>query len=69
MEDFGDEISGYKNNYSLMKNLIRLKLKTGPKNIKQNMFLCYEKLIDMKIINKKEIKLLVAWFKDLENIN
>jgi len=69
MKDFGDEISGYKNNYSLMKNLIRLKLKTGPKNIKQNMFLCYEKLIDMKIINKKEIKLLVAWFKDLENIN
>ena len=68
MKDFSEEIPGYKNNYNLMKNLINLKLKPGPNNIKQNMFLCYEKLINMKIINKKEIRLLAAWFKDLENI-
>jgi hypothetical protein len=51
-----------------MKNLINLKLKLGVKNIKYNMLLCYKKLIQMKLIDKKEIKLLNAWFLDYKNI-
>ena len=51
-----------------MNNLIKLKLKPGIKNIKYNMLLCYKKLVSMNLINKKELKLLNAWFKDLKNI-
>lgn len=68
MKDFKDEISGYQNNHNIMQQLINLKLDEGVKNIKKNMFLCYEKLVDIKVIEKKEIKLLNAWFDDLEKI-
>ena len=68
MHDFEAEISGYKNNYNIMKNLIELKLKPGVKNIKYNMTLCYRRLVIMKLIDKSEIKLLNAWFLDLKNI-
>ena len=68
MRDFHDEISGYKNNFEIMKNLINLKLRPGVKNIKYNMLLCYKKLIQMNLIDKKEIKLLNAWFLDYKNI-
>jgi hypothetical protein len=51
-----------------MKNLIKLKLKPGTKNIKNNMILCYKEFIHMKLIDKKEMKLLNAWFLDLEKI-
>ena len=69
MKDFKDEISGYNNNLNIMSNLIKLKLKPGIKNIKHNMILCYKKLILMKLINKKEMKLLNAWFLDLKQIS
>ena len=68
MKDFKDEISGYENNFMIMKELIKLKLKPGIKNIKHNMILCYKKLIIMKLIDKKEMKLLNAWFLDIEQI-
>jgi hypothetical protein len=68
MHDFEDEISGYRNNYNIMKNLIKLKLKPGIKNIQYNMILCYKELVLMNLINKKEIRLLNAWFLDLKNI-
>lgn len=68
MKDFIDEISGYENNFMIMKNLIKLKLKPGTKNIKNNMILCYKEFINMKLIDKKEMKLLNAWFLDLEQI-
>ena len=68
MKDFEDEISGYKNNLKLMNNLIKLKLKPGIKNIKYNMILCYRELIRINLIDKKELKLLNAWFLDLKSI-
>ena len=51
-----------------MKNLIKLKLKPGIKNIKHNMILCYKEFIYMKLIDEKEMKLLNAWFLDLKQI-
>jgi hypothetical protein len=68
MKDFKDEISGYENNFMIMNNLMKLKLKPGIKNIKHNMILCYKELILMKLIDKKEMKLLNAWFLDLKQI-
>ena len=57
-------------NYILKKyaKLNYLKLKPGVKNIEHNMILCYKKLVQMNLIDKKEIKLLNAWFLDYKNI-
>jgi hypothetical protein len=68
MGDFKDEVSGYENNFKIMNNLMKLKLKPDIKNIKHNMILCYKELILMKLVDKKEIKLLNAWFLDLKQV-
>ena len=68
IRNFHDEVSGYENNFKIMNNLIKLKLKPGIKNIKYNMLLCYKELVRMNLIDKKEIKLLNTWFLDLKNI-
>ena len=68
IHDLEEEVSGYVNNFKIMKSLIKLKLKPGVKNIKHNMILCYKELIIMNLIDKKELKLLNAWFLDLKNI-
>ena len=36
--------------------------------IKYNMILCYRELIRINLIDKKELKLLNAWFLDLKSI-
>ena len=69
MRDFQDEVLGYENNYKIMDNLIKLKLRPGIKNIRHNMFLYYRKLISINLIDKKEIQLLKAWFDDMKIIN
>ena len=51
-----------------MNNLINLKLKPGVENIKYNMILYYRKLVHMYLTDKKEQKLLNAWFNNLKNI-
>ena len=68
MRDFAEEVPGYKNNYSIMNNLIKLKLKSGIKNIKHNMILCYRELIRMNIIDKKEMKnIIVSFIKQVKD--
>ena len=69
MKNFKDEISGYTNNLQIVKCLKDLSLQRGIKNISENMIQCYEKLIEMKLIDEKERVLLNAWLKDIENIN
>jgi hypothetical protein len=67
IRDFEEEVSGYTNNFEIMNKLIKLKLKTGTENIIYNMILCYKELIQMKLIDKKELVLLNAWFLDLKS--
>ena len=64
----GDNSVAWHAGKSRWKNLINLKLKPGVKNIEHNMILCYKKLVQMNLIDKKEIKLLNAWFLDYKNI-
>jgi hypothetical protein len=66
MKDFNDEIIGYQNNRKIQQEFDKIPLKTGKENTKSNMFLCYEKLIQMQLVGKKEIALLTIWFNDLE---
>ena len=69
MRDFKDEVCGYENNFNIMNCLMKLNLKPGIKNIKHNMILCYKELIHINLINKKELKLLKAWFIDLKKVS
>ena len=38
------------------------------KNIFENMRICYQKLIELGIVNQKEIILLDAWIKDINSL-
>jgi hypothetical protein len=66
MIDFRDEISGYTNNDRIYNSLKSLNLKEGVENIFGNIKLCYQQLIDMKLVDEKEMRLLNAWLKDIE---
>ncbi len=66
MKDFADEISGYTNNLQIIDNLNDLSLQKGIDNIPDNMIACYQKLIDMQLIDAKEMPLLTAWLQDLQ---
>jgi len=66
MADFEDEISGYKNNFNICKELQELTLKKGKENIFENLITCYQKLIDIGVIAKEELTLLNVWIADLQ---
>jgi hypothetical protein len=68
MKDFADEIPGYLNNFKICEALSGLDLKSGTDNIPDNMVRCYDKLINMELIDKAELKLLDNWLEDLNNI-
>ncbi len=68
MKDFEDEVSGYVNNARIVSTLTRLPLKEGAENICENLLNCYHALIDLSVIDKREIVLVKAWIKDLESL-
>lgn len=68
MKDFEDEVSGYVNNARMMSTLTRLPLKEGTENICENLLTCYHALVDLSVIDKREIALVKAWIKDLESL-
>jgi hypothetical protein len=55
MRDFKDEIPGYVNNDEIQVAFDALTLKPGIQNIPDNMRQCYQKLVDMQLIDPKEI--------------
>ena len=69
MNDFRDEIPGYNNNTQIYTSLKELDLKEGVENISVNMILCYKKLIELGLIDSKEITLLNSWLEDIDSIN
>jgi hypothetical protein len=68
MADFEDEVIGYTNNLNICKELQALELKQGVENIFENLVTCYDKLIDLGVVDKKEMILLNAWIGDLKNV-
>ncbi|SOD14989.1 STELLO glycosyltransferase family protein [Pedobacter xixiisoli] len=65
MIDFQEEISGYSNNLEIINSLSELNLKEGANHISENMVLCYTKLIELGLIDAKELTLLDAWLIDI----
>ena len=64
LKDFQDEIPGYLNNNRIYEQLKMLDLKSGQENIDDNLRLCYEKLVDMKLVGKQELRLLDEWISE-----
>ena len=68
MNDFRNELPGYLNNGNINGALNALNLKPGTANIFQNMRLCYERLIEMGLVEAKELALLESWFSDIRDL-
>ena len=65
MKDFEDEIPGYLNNQRIVNELSALKLKRGEEYLGENLRLCYQRLTEISLIGKEELKLIDAWLDDL----
>ena len=68
MKDFQDEIPGYLYNKTICESLDKLPLKAGREFIAENMVMCYENLVSMGHLGKKELNLLSCWIDDLKTI-
>jgi len=68
MRDFEDEIPGYLNNSRLCEELEALSLAGGMDKISVNLRLCHEKVVEMSLVDSKELDLVDAWIEDLSQI-
>ena len=68
LKDFEDEIPGYLHNDKIVEILTSLELKTGSENIFGNMIKCYQAIIDNKILPEMEMRSLMSWIKDVNEI-
>jgi hypothetical protein len=66
LKDFREELPGYLNNEIICQELQNLSLRTGVENLEDNLRVCYEKLISMKLLDASELKLLDGWLADLK---
>lgn len=64
LRDFSDEISGYLNNEKIVAELNALSLKPGKNAIGNNLLQCYQKMVELGLVDKKEIPLVKAWILD-----
>ena len=67
-DDFNQEISVYKNTINFNKVLTNLKLSTKYDDMLINIYKCYCKLIENKILEKKELSILNKWLSDVRKI-
>ena len=68
MRDFKDEIPGYLHNSTICEALDQLRLKPGVENTGENLRACYEKLVQMDLIDRRELQLIEAWISDIYRI-
>lgn len=66
MRDFRDEVPGYLHNMEISSALDKLELRSGVENTGENLQVCYEKLVSMKLIDPRELDLISAWLEDLK---
>ncbi len=68
LRDFEDEVPGYLTNGKILDTLQPLRLKPGPRYVRENLWLCYEQLVQAGVFPKKELRLLRAWLADLDAV-
>lgn len=64
MKDFEDEIAGYLSNSAIIDILQNLTLISSESHIVDNLFSCYETLVNAKIFPDKELILLKSWLSE-----
>jgi hypothetical protein len=69
MRDFKDEVPGYLNNSAIAEALGALKLKPGAENVAAGLRACYEKLVEMTLVDERELALLDAWIEDAGSVS
>jgi hypothetical protein len=65
IRDFRDEIPGYLNNDAIRSALETLDILPGSANLAEAMRLCYSKLVEMTLVDAREMELLEAWLRDV----
>jgi hypothetical protein len=65
LQDFKDEVPGYLHNAEICGVLEDLPLNHGVENIPDNLRVCYEKLVSMELIDRREMQLLEVWIADV----
>lgn len=68
MRDFADEVPGYLQNAKIVDSLAKLKLGRGAGAASDNLMTCYEALVAAGFFPKKELGLVKAWIRDLEEM-
>jgi hypothetical protein len=68
MRDFEDEIPGYLNNLKICQQLDRLPLISGQDKIGTNLLICYEKLVQMHLVDAEELDLVQTWNDCVEEL-
>lgn len=61
MRDFQDEIPGYLNNRRIADTLDALDLRSGVNQVRHNLMICYEALVQIGVMDKRELRLVEAW--------
>lgn len=67
MKDFRDEVPGYLHNAAIGEALGALTLERGVDRIGDHLMICYEKLVGLGVVDRRELELLGAWLEDLGN--
>ncbi len=68
MRDFADELPGYLHNRKLCAALDELTLRSGVAHLPDNLLQCYEKLVSLELIDRRELELIALWNEDLKVI-
>jgi hypothetical protein len=68
MQDFEDEIPGFMHNDHIIEYLSQVELSQGieMRTVSENLYLCYEQLVEKNIFPKEELKLVKYWIQDLK---
>lgn len=65
MRDFADELPGYLQNQKVCDALGALSLHSGIAHLEENLIACYERLVEIGVLDPRELLLLDAWILDL----
>ena len=67
MRDFRDEIPGYDKNREICGILDALNLSSSEASVSENVFSCYNALVENGIFPEKELYLVEMWLKDVSS--
>jgi hypothetical protein len=69
MRDFRDEVPGYLHNKSICEALEKLNLRSGVEHLGENLLICYEQLVRMELIDRRELDLITVWNEDMKMLD